>query len=315
MLEITFNTNAWLGLQKAQTYGDGEYKAQGKAAVMFYGKRPGILKQKRMQKELEKMQRRNWEEARPLGGKPQDVFRFELMLSMGHIAGNMLGDERKAELHELLDAYDHGHMETDRNFRDGKVFMEQLLPRVAAGEPVRIWYSENADDYCGLLWFASELCRHDMPLDNIFIVKVPEWGNLFHGNIFFRKGTEEVGDEHWHHYVKFQQQAPANLINLFVQRWSEMQEAGTSLRAVVNGQPVSVPDDFYDGLIQMAIDSMDEEFRSIRVLGWLISHGHRIHDCWLLERIEKFIEEGKLIKKEQDKDLEHHCVLKKSQEA
>ena len=35
----------------------------------------------------------------------------------------------------------------------------------------------------------------------------------------------------------------------------------------------------------------------------------------IMDTIEKFIEEGKLIKKEQDKDLEHHCVLKKQQEA
>ena len=95
MIEITFNVSAWIGLRIAQTYGQGEYKPQGKPSVMFYGTHKGgklarWLKVRKARKEWQERERLEWESAQPLGGKPQDVYYFDLRLSMGSIAGDVI---------------------------------------------------------------------------------------------------------------------------------------------------------------------------------------------------------------------------------
>jgi len=220
------------------------------------------------------------------------------------------GDEREVELKSVFGGACDSRM-VKLNLQEAAENMDLLTPRIADGEPVRVWYSDLEDDYCGLLWFADQLCSRNLPHDKIFLVKVPEWGTAFGGNYHFRQGTASASDAEWHRYVQFQHQAPEKLIEFFAGYWKELQAENSRHRAVINGQPVSVPDDFYDSMIWQVIDSMEDELRSIRLMGELFKRGIKIGDRWLLSRMEVFVEEGKLINAGPDPDLPHHFIFKR----
>jgi hypothetical protein len=288
MIEIVFNTNARGALLVAQTFGRGSWLFKGKPSMMFYGN-----PDEQSMKELEAQKKAEWEAAEPIDGEAQDVFCFDILLSMGHIAGNVTGPERQAELHEMLGIYDADGRMTDYNFMDAELSMHQASHRIKWGEDVRIWYSDNADDYCGLLWFADQLCELGLPIDKIHGVKVPEWAGTFDGKTIFSLGSAEADEKAFQKYVKLQQHIPAEQVKLLAQKWHSIKAENTTLRQVVCGQPISVPEDFYDGLIWQTIDSIDGDFSNDDVLVGLIKHGLRA-DCWMQHRLDVFTAEGKL---------------------
>ncbi|MBQ1229083.1 MAG: DUF1835 domain-containing protein [Firmicutes bacterium] len=316
MIEITFNVSAWVGLRIAQTYGQGKYKPQGKPAVMFYGTGKGSklarwLKVRKVRKEWQERERLEWESAQPLGGKPQDIYYFDLRLSMGSIAGKVTGDERRAELMRLFSIYDESGKLTERHFQEIKIFLEQVEEKVRCGESVRIWYSDDADDYCGMLWFVSELCSRKLPVDKVFMVKVPSWGETIEGRKYFSRGTQEVNNKDWHMYAQSQQHVPEKLIELFNDTWIRMQEDNSQLRVIVNGSPASVPENFYDSLIWQAIGFLGEKFRDIQIISKMLNMNVRVDDAWILHRLEQFVKDGRLEMAGPDPDLPSHNIYKR----
>jgi len=309
MIEIVFNSNARGAIQVAQTFGRGSWLFKGKPSMMFYGK-----PDEQAMKELEAQKKAEWEAAEPIDGEAQDVFCFDILLSMGHIAGDVTGPERQAELHELLGIYDADGRMTDYNFIDAGLSLHQVSHRIKWGEEVRIWYSDNADDYCGLLWFADQLMQMDLPVDNIYGVKIPQWTGTFDGATIFSLGTAEADEKMFQKYAKFQQPVPAEQVKLLAQKWQSMKAENTTLRQVVCGQPVSVPDDFYDGLIWQAIDSFEGEFSNDDILVALIKYGLRM-DCWIQHRVDVFTAGGKLTVTSHDPERPWVSFFTKPQEA
>ena len=39
----------------------------------------------------------------------------------------------------------------------GKAVLEEVCSRISAGESVRIWYSNQPDELCGLHWFMAQM--------------------------------------------------------------------------------------------------------------------------------------------------------------
>ena len=314
MLEITFNTNAWLSLREAQNYGKGEYKAQGSPAFIFYGSRDSEYYEEQLEELRRKWheeQRREWESVQPLGGKPQDMFRFELMLSMGHIWGDAAGQQRQEEIHQLLSIYDEDCRETEHNFNDAKIFLDQAAEKIAAGESVRIWYSNDPDDYCGLLWFAAQLVEKKLPLDKVFLVKTPDWFRSPGGTFWFGRGTSEISVKEICRCAQMQYQISGEQIQFLAEQWWQMENENSQLRAVVGGQPVSVPEDFYDGIIWTAVKLKEKEFRTMHIIGPMRGLCVCVRDTWILYRLTTFVEEGRLEITGPDPDIPGHHVYRR----
>ncbi|MBQ6899847.1 MAG: DUF1835 domain-containing protein [Firmicutes bacterium] len=317
MIEITFNTNARGTIIAAQKFGRGSWLFKGKPSMMFYGTsggQPDEAQQEEYLSELEAQKRAEWEAAEPIDGDAEDVFGFHLMLSMGHIAGDVTGPERQDEVHQMLGFYDADGRLTEYNFMDAALSLHQVSHRIGWGEEVRIWYSDNADDYCGLLWFTDQLCEMGLPIDNIYLVKMPEWAGRFDGKTIFSLGTMEADEKAFQQAAKLQQKTSPEQIRLLAQKWQSMKEENTIHRQVVCGQPISVPDDFYDGLIWQVINSFEGEFSNDDILVALIKYGLRM-DCWLQHRVDVFAAEGKLTVTGHDPERPWVSFFTKSQEA
>ena len=74
-----------------------------------------------------------------------------------------------------------------------------------------------------------------------------------------------------------------------------MQEENSPLRAMVNGQLLSVGADFYDGIILREIEKQPVEFHEGRLIGEILGRYQLgLGDSLIALRIEEFISRGML---------------------
>lgn len=66
---------------------------------------------------------------------------------------------------------------------------------------------------------------------------------------------------------------PTALINGYAYSWQTLQRENAPLRAVLNGQLVSVPETLYDDFILREIAAEQDEFREANVIGLAILSG------------------------------------------
>ena len=66
------------------------------------------------------------------------------------------------------------------------------------------------------------------------------------------------------------------------------------MRAVVNGQLMGVPADFYDGFIRWAIAAADREFHQGQLIGRVLGYQLGIGDAWVALRMEEMLRRGLL---------------------
>ena len=75
--------------------------------------------------------------------------------------------------------------------------------------------------------------------------------------------------------------------------WGILQEDNSPLRAVVNGQLIGVPEDFYDFLIWERITQ--KPIKEARLLGDILGNSQLgVGDWWYAKRIDYFVQTGKI---------------------
>ena len=63
---------------------------------------------------------------------------------------------------------------------------------------------------------------------------------------------------------------PTNYLRSLANRWRELQQENSPLRAVINGKLVSVSETLYDTLILRELDTLDDEFRESVLVGQVL---------------------------------------------
>lgn len=165
MMDVVFSRSACGSLKMAQHYGQGEYT--GTVSVL-YAAREGeectapAPEVQAARQAAEQRARREWEEARPLGGEPANVFSLEGGWSMGDIAESQFPQGRRRLLERLF-AASFGGSEAEReqiiseSLNELQANLQTVLTRSANGEELRVWYSAGPDDACGLCWLLAKL--------------------------------------------------------------------------------------------------------------------------------------------------------------
>lgn len=308
MLEVVFNDSARISLMMAQHYGEGSY--QEVQFAMAFEEDLDEDELETCRQELVAEEKAKWEASKPLGGSKADIFGFELNLSHGDISEAGIGEKRRQLLREIKAYYQDEDL-ADHMIKDMIERLEVLCLQIKRGEPIRLWYGDNPDEVCGVLWLASEICRRELPHDQIYLVKIPEWKENDRRDTVFSSGVRELGVEEWQTYLHLQKKAPAELIEKWAERWSVLQKEEASLRAVVNGMVVSVANDFYDPFILGAIASMKKRFKELQLVAVLYEMNLGPDDCWISQRIDKFISDGLLRCMGRDRELPRQRILEK----
>ena len=267
----------------AQHYGDGSKPAKAEVEAPT--------------REAKKKARFAWESAAPMGGKTSDIYGFNLMLSVGDISENQPGIKRQQTLEHLYSVYPHdeGRQAAEEILKRANEDLKAIRERAAAGEALRIWYSNQPDEICGLYWFMGQLNQWNVLDGLVSIVKLPEWEADEKGNILRKSGWGEMAPEGWYQYLALQKPVLPVFKQNCASYWQELQRENAPLRATLNGQLISAPETLYDDFILREIAAEDEEFQEARVIGQVIGkYQLGIGDSWVALRIEEMIRAEKL---------------------
>lgn len=317
MIEIVFGDSACGSLKVAQNYGKGKFHG-GVASVSLRhedGTEPTTEEIHEAQLRAEKEARLTWEKAIPLGGKISDVYCFDIALSVGDISDNGIGEHRKDVLKEMLSVCCVKDLDyqIEEKMKKIKATLSSVIERYVAGEEIRIWYSYNPDELCGMHWIMKQL----YPLNcqtTIYLVKLPVWEYGEENTIISRKAWGEVEPGEWGKYVIMQEKAHPVFVSACAMKWSQLQNENAPLRVMLNGRLQSVSEDIYDSFILREIEAQPERFKMAVVIGNILGkYQLGIGDAWISKRIDKMIGNGMLEIAEDapEGEMSYHRILRK----
>ena len=299
MIEVVFEESACGGLRQAQHDGEGNCPKGG--VVLFVqdngGRKPSRRELRAAQKQADEKERLAWERAVPLGGSPGDVYGIKLALSMGEITEDIPGQQRQTVLEQLCRTWpgDTWRKDAQNLLQQAMEALRDVRARASSGEPLRIWYSDQPEDVCGLFWLMAQMDGWDTPCGPVFLVKLPEWEDRDQDTVVRHSGWGEVSPGEFHRYLALQKPASAVFRKSCAAHWRALQQENAPLRAVLNGRLVSVPETLYDHFMMQEIAAQREEFREAMVIAAVMGkYQLGIGDAWIAYRIDEMIRDGKL---------------------
>ena len=314
MLEVVFSKSAEGALKVAQHCADS---CIGSTVSVFCltddSSYPYNEEMAKEQQKAEERLKRRQKEAVSLGGNSRDVFCFVNDLSTGDISGDCLSENRRNYIAAAYSLFDEECVYCLAALKETKKSLDELIRRSSTGETIRVWYSDQPYEYCGLCWFLSELKKRMEKLPRIYRIKLPNLVESENTMMNFM-GWGGVCAEEFYKFLPLQKEVTPIFISAAAFKWSELQEENSPLRAVINGTVQSVPEDFYDSFIRKEIDKMDHEFHEAVLIGNILGkYQLGIGDIWIALRIEKMIESGILVPITQPKpgDAIYRRMLKK----
>lgn len=296
MLEVVFSKSAEGSLKVAQHCADS--CIGGAVSVCHLTDDGSYPHNKETVKEQQKAEERmkKWQnEAVSLGGNSRDVFCFANDLSTGDISGDCLSENRTNDLSNVYSLFSEEYTCCLADLKEAKESLDKLIHRSSMGEAIRIWYSEQPYEYCGVCWFLSELQKRMEKLPHMCAIKLPNRVES-ENTIVNYMGWGGVSPEEFYKFLPLEKEVPPAFIYAATLKWSELQAENSPIRAVINGTLQSVPEDFYDSFIRKEIDKMDTEFHEAFLIGNILGkYQLGIGDIWIALRIEKMIENGSLV--------------------
>lgn len=292
MVQVVFSESAAGGLKMALSL-DG--CIGGATAVAFLGGEPSPAECLAAQRRAEEQQRRARAAAVPMEGNPSDVLAFPLALSVGPLDEATPGSRRLEALTALCAHWPEGPQQAAESLANAQRNLAELLRRVRAGEPVRVWQGPEPDEVCGMCWLAGQLQSAGLGNAKVERVTLPEYEVREDGVVVEYAGWGEISPYDWGRMAARVRPVPGPVLRMWAHRWAALCEEKAPLRAVVNGQLLSVAEDFYDPLLLREIAAQPGTFREAEVIGRVLGRYRLgIGDGWLAGRIEDFIRCGLL---------------------
>lgn len=299
MIEIVFSESAGGSLKVAQRFGEGKYRGVSTVILGHSDGREATQEElEQAKQEFERKEREAWEKAVPIGGRPSDVFCLAVALSVGDISETIPGTKRREVIENIyVKCYPEFHHFDAQELID-KVgeSLEIISKRLLEGEAVRIWYSDNPDELCGMYWFMSWLQQFYKELSpKVYIVNLPEYVEKDDDTIIQKYAWGGVGPEEWSQYIPLQKEVTEAFVKMCAIQWNILQQENANLRATLNGKLVSVSEDIYDYYILQEISSYEDQFNEARLIGTILGkYQLGISDSFVHSRIENMIKEGQL---------------------
>ena len=283
------------------------------------GKRPKRKVLREACRRAEERERRGWEEAQPLSGSRRDILSFPLALGFGELDEEAVGPKREAAIARLMSVYPQVGREAARGLLDtARNSLAELRRRVQGGETVRVWGSGLPDDACGLCWLADQLRALGPDALQVTLVRLPQLDEQPDGSLLRYAGWGEVEPWRWGRLAAAGEALPRAVLRAMADHWKQLQRENAPLRAVLNGDLVSVPETFYDPWIRQELEAMGGVFQEAQVVGRVLCHhGRGLSDGWIALRIEAFVQEGWLeaVSEPEPGDPCYHRLLRKRESA
>lgn len=288
MIEITFTESAAGTMKFAKGLRSMIGEAFGIILETEDGHEPtaGEIEQARVR--VEKERQKKLANAIAVEGSPRDVVCFPLKLSMGDIS-EPFSDQRAEFLQSTVMISGAEFAGVGREMMDtARNSLERL--RANAG-PVRIWYSHNPDELCGLCHILTVL-----PDDaDVRLVELPR-NELRGKELLSYSGWGDVDPYELGRFQALERPLTEEERRGFAEQWRSLQRENGPLRAVSGGKLCTVRDDHYDELILRELYHQPQRFHEARLIGRILGSYHiGLSDFQIAFRIEEFISRGMLI--------------------
>jgi len=285
MLEVVFSDSEKGSMKVAKNY---NVKNMLGGATGYIGKKP-------TKAELEKHF-----EGQAVGGNSQEVVNIGFSLDIGDISGAIDENKRQTVFREVWGRFDFDNKEQEQFFQNQRKDMEILLSAAKDGIPIRIWKSNAPYSICGFYFVCNILRSIDC---NISVVSLPGYYPISGDKIVEYSHWGEVEAGKFYQFLPLEKQLTQIEKRIVSNHWHDLILENSPLRAIVNGKLTSVPEHFYDFIIEKNLP--DNDFVMARFIGKLLGeYSLGISDSWYALRIDKMIEENKLIVVEK-KDSSH----------
>lgn len=230
-------------------------------------------------------------EGKAVGGSSKDVVSIGFSLDIGCINGEVDGPGRQKVYQKLWGKYNDSSEEQIRFFKEQRTDYEKLLSFAEKGEHIRCWKSNKPFSICGF-YFVCWLLRNSEC--EISVVSLPEYNQITEDALEIFNDWGEVASGMLYKYLPLERKLSNMEINMFSQHWEDLVAENAELRASVNGKLISVPEDFYDHIIENNLS--EDEFIMGHLIGELmLNYALGVSDRWYELRLDKMIKEGKLI--------------------
>ena len=269
----------------------------------FVGGAVGIITSEEISREerkrLEEKARAEAEErarnALPLAGEPRKVLGLSFSLSMGDIRAPMEGDcPRRALIRRWLTADPWGELEeaerAAEEFWQGSLRDLAELSALAGKEKVRFWVDSGPDSLCGLFAAAGILAEAGGEASAVLL---PLWEERPDGAVVTWRGWGDVCPEELGKLSREERPLSTALLRAMSQRWRQLREENAPLRAVVNGNLVSAPEDFYDPFLLREAARRGETAVGA-LLGGALRDLPGVGDFLLAQRVRALLAAGRL---------------------
>lgn len=276
MIEVVFSDSEKGSMKVAKNYNE---KNMIRGAVSYIGKKP-------TKTELEKHF-----EGQAVGGSSKDVVYIGFSLDVGDISDSIDGNKRQDVFHKLWGRFDIDNREQEQFFLNQRKDMEYLLSAAKDGIPIRIWKSNAPYSTCGFYFVCNILRNIDC---NISVVSLPKYNLVSENEIVTYSHWGEVDAGKFYQFLPLEKQLSQIEKHIIGDYWHELVEDNAPLRAIINRKLISVPENFYDFIITKNLP--DNDFIMARFIGKLLGeYSLGISDSWYALRIDKMIEDNKLI--------------------
>lgn len=294
MLEVVFSDSTKGSMKIAKNYDE---KSMLGGAIGYIGKK------------LSKAELKKHFEGQAVGGDSQDVVYIGFALDIGDISGEFDGIERQNVFQKVWGRFNFDDNEQEQFFHNQRKDMEKLLSAAINGTPIRIWKSNTPYSTCGFYFICNVLRNIDCKIN---VVSLPEYRQGPENEIVIYRDWGQIQSGKLYQFLTLEKQLSQSEKRMFSNCWCDLVRENAPLRAIVNGKLISVPEDYYDYIITKNIP--DDDFLMARLIGKIMgNYDLGVSDSWYALRIDKMIEEKKLIIVE-NKDISHPYgkILKKA---
>ena len=230
-----------------------------------------------------------------INGTKEKVICLAFMLDIGDINCEIDSEYRKELIYQMYTQnVDDNNLDILEELKNlGSIYANEhkkLMYYISRGESIRIWYCNAPYSICGLYYLCSLLKNVS---NKIYIVKLSDYKKDNKNIVIEYKRWGEVPPEEISMFIKDEKQISEMELKIFSDHWVKLKDDNSSLRAVINGELIGVPEDFYDYLIFKSLSK--GAMKEVRLISDILAkYPLGISDWWYALRINKMIENSKI---------------------
>ena len=227
-------------------------------------------------------------------GEPDTVICLAFMLDIGDIQEAIDSSYRQELIFSMYSQDQDGHdeaacrelKEAGASYIRGLARLEEYLRQ---GRAVRIWYSHSPYSLCGLCFLCAWMKSYKNPVSAVELPRYRANGS----RIVSCRSWAEVSHDEFRHFLPLERPLSSSEREMYALLWEDLRGENAPLRAVINGNLLSVPEEFYDFLIWRELT--DKPLKQAFLIGNILGkYPVGTYDWWYAQRIDTFIEQGKI---------------------